>query len=201
METYMNPNERFEQQYVATNNPNEPNAVVTKSIQEGPREVGLSPATMVVIALLALLALGTVFYVVSNRNQNEEANRQAALEASRVQAEAQARAQQAAPAQQPPVVIQQQPAPSQPPVIIQQQPAATSSETKSTIDDATMQELAVKRLGDESNLATVTVTVLDGKAHLMGTVDSADLKKKAERVVKAVRGIKSVENDITVSNP
>lgn len=196
----MNPNERFEQQYVVTNNPTEPNAVVTKSVQEGPREVGLSPATIVVIALLALLALGTVFYVVNNRNQNEEANRQAALEASRVQAEAQARtAQQAAPAQQPPVVIQQQPAPSQAPVIIQQQPPATSGETKSTIDDNTMQELASKRLSDETDLSSVTVTVLDGKAHLSGSVDNADLKKKAERVVKAVRGVKSVENDITIS--
>lgn len=196
----MNPNERFEQQYVATSNPSAPNEIITKSVQEGPREVGLSPTTIWVIVLLAILALGTVYYVVNNRNENEAANRNAALEASRLQAEAQTRAQQAAAQQaQPPVVIQQ-PAPSQAPPVIIQQPATSSSDTKNTIDDATMQELATKRLADETNLDTITVTVIDGKAKLIGTVDSADLKTKAERVVKAVRGVKSVENNITVSN-
>lgn len=196
----MQPNERFEQQYVVNTNPSAPDQVVTKSVQEGPREVTLSPTTIFVIVFLAILAIGTVLYVVNNRNQNEEANRQAALDASRIQAEAQARAQQAAQAQQaqPPVVIQQ-PAPTQAPPVIIQQPAAASGDTKSIIDDATMQELAIKRLADEGTLSTVTVTVLDGKAHLMGTVNSTDLKTKAETIVKAVRGVKSVVNDITVS--
>lgn len=196
----MNPNERFEQQYVVNTNPSAPDQVVTKSVQEGPREMSLSPTTIFVIVFLAILAIGTVLYVVNNRNQNEEANRQAALDASRIQAEAQARAQQAAPVQQsqPPVVIQQ-PAPTQAPPVIIQQPAASSGDTKSTIDDSTMQELAIKRLADEGTLSTVTVTVLDGKAHLMGTVNSTDLKTKAENIVKAVRGVKSVVNDITVS--
>jgi osmotically-inducible protein OsmY len=196
----MNPNERYEQQYVVTNNPSEPNEIVTKTVQQGPREVSLSPATIFMIVLLALLAIGTVFYVVSNKNQNEEANRQAALEASRLQAEAQARAQQSAQTQQaqPPVVIQQPAATQAPPVIIQQ-PAASSSESKSTIDDATMQELATKRLADEALFDTVTVTILDGKARLTGTVNAAELKSKAERIVRAVRGVKSVENEIIVS--
>lgn len=197
----MQPNERFEEQYVVNTNPSAPDQVVTKSVQEGPREVTLSPTTIFVIVFLAILAIGTVLYVVNNRNQNEEANRQAALDASRIQAEAQARAaQQAAPVQQsqPPVVIQQ-PAPTQAPPVIIQQPAASSGDTKSTIDDATMQELAIKRLADEGTLNTVTVTVLNGKAHLMGTVNSVDLKTKAENIVKAVRGVKSVVNDITVS--
>ena len=195
----MNPNERFEQQSVVSNNPSEPDTLIMKSVQEGPREVGLSPSTIWVIVILAILAIGTVYFMVNNKNQNEEANRQAALESARMQSEAQVRAQQAAPVQQPPVIIQQ-PAPSQAPPVIIQQPIVSSGETKTTIDDVTMQELAIKRLGDEGSLPTVTVTVLEGKAHLMGTVESFDLKTKAERIVKAVRGIKSVENNITVSN-
>ncbi len=193
----MNPNERFEQQQVTNSNPAEPDTIITKNVQEGPREVGLSPSTILVIVILAILAIGTVYFVVNNKNQNEEANRQAGLESSRLQAEAQARAQQAAPVQQPPLVIQQ---PSQAPPVIIQQPAAASGETKSIMDDATMQELAIKRLGEESNLSSVTVTVLDGKARLTGTVNDSELKTKAERVVKAVRGVKSVENEITVSS-
>jgi type II secretory pathway pseudopilin PulG len=195
----MNPNERVEQQYVEKNNPLEPDTIITKNVQEGPREVGLSPTTILVIVILAILAIGTVYFVVDNKNQNEEANRQAALESSRLQAEAQARAQQsAAAAQQPPLVIQQ-PAPSQAPPVIIQQPAMSSTEPKSAMDDSTMQELATKRLSDEGNLSNVTVTVLDGKANLTGTVESSDLKTKAERVVKAVRGVKSVDNKITVA--
>jgi type II secretory pathway pseudopilin PulG len=196
----MNPNERFEQQYVANNNPSEPDTIITKNVQEGPREVGLSPTTILVIVILAILAIGTVYFVVDNKNQNEEANRQAALESTRMQSEAQAaqaRAQQsAAAAQQPPLVIQQ---PSQAPPVIIQQPAMSSTESKNAMDDSTMQELATKRLSDEGNLSNVTVTILDGKANLTGTVDSSDLKTKAERVVKAVRGVKSVDNKITVA--
>ncbi len=200
----MNPNERYEQQYVVSNNPSEPNEIVTTTVQQGPREVGLSTSTILVIAVLAIVAIGTVLYVVNSRNENEAANREAALEASKMQADAQTRAQQAAAQQaaaqqsQPPVIIQQ-PAASQAPPVIIQQPAISTTESKNTIDDATMQELALKRLTDETDLATVTVTVLDSKARLMGTVDSTELKMKAERVVKAVRGIKSVENNITVS--
>jgi osmotically-inducible protein OsmY len=195
----MNPNERFEQQYVASNNPSDPDTIITKNVQEGPREVGLSPTTILVIVILAILAIGTVYFVVDNKNQNEEANRQAAIEASRLQAEAQTRAQQAAAAQQQPPLVIQQPAPSQAPPVIIQQPGVSSTEPKNAMDDSTMQELATKRLSDEGNLTNVTVTILDGKANLTGTVDSSDLKTKAERVVKAVRGVKSVDNKITVT--
>ena len=196
----MNPNERIEQQETINNDPLRPNEIVTKTVQQGPREVGLSPTTIIVIIVLAVLAIGTVFYVVNNKNENEAANRDASLEATRMRTEAEARAQQAAAQKsQTPLVIQQQPAATQaPPVIIQQ--AAPPADTKNMMDDSTMQELASKRLADEVNLSAVTVTVLDGKATLRGTVDSRDLKTKAEKIVKAVRGIKSVENTITTSD-
>lgn len=196
----MNPNERIEQQETINNDPLRPNEIITKTVQQGPREVGLSPTTIIVIIVLAVLAIGTVFYVVNNKNENEAANRDASLEATRMRTEAEARAQQAAAQKsQTPLVIQQQPAATQaPPVIIQQ--AAPPADTKNMMDDSTMQELASKRLADEVNLSAVTVTVLDGKATLRGTVDSRDLKTKAEKIVKAVRGIKSVENTITTSD-
>ena len=198
----MNPNERIEQQETINSDPLRPNEIITKTVQQGPREVGLSPTTIIVIIVLAVLAIGTVFYVVNNKNENEAANRDTSLEATRMRAEAEARAQQAAAQKsQTPLVIQQQPAATQaPPIIIQQAAPAPTADTKNMMDDSTMQELASKRLADEINLSSVTVTVLDGKATLRGTVDSRDLKTKAEKIVKAVRGIKSVDNTITTSN-
>ncbi len=203
----MNPNERIEQQETINNDPLRPNEIITKTVQQGPREVGLSPTTIIVIIVLAVLAIGTVFYVVNNKNENEAANRDTSLEATRMRAEAEARAQQAAAQNaaaaqksQPPVIIQQPAATQAPPVIIQQAAPAPTADTKNMMDDSTMQELASKRLADEINLSAVTVTVLDGKATLRGTVDSRDLKTKAEKIVKAVRGIKSVDNTITTSN-
>ena len=200
----MNPNDRIEQQRIINSDPSVPSETITKTVQQGPREVGLSPATIIVIAILAILAIGVVFYVVNNRNENEAANRDATLESTRLQAEVQARAQQSAAAaaaaqkSQPPVIIQQPMATQAPPVIVQQ--AAPPTDTRNVMDDSTMQELATKRLADESDLSAISVSVLDGKATLRGTVDAANLKSKAEKIVRSVRGVKSVENTITVSS-
>ena len=199
----MNPNDRIEQQRITNSDPSVPSETITKTVQQGPREVGLSPATIIVIAILAILAIGVVFYVVNNKNENEAANRDATMESTRMQAEAQARAQQSAAAaaqkSQPPVIIQQQPMATQaPPVIVQQ--AAPPTDTRNVMDDSTMQELATKRLADESDLSAISVSVLDGKATLRGTVDAANLKSKAEKIVRSVRGVKSVENTITISS-
>ena len=199
----MNPNDRIEQQRITNSDPSVPSETITKTVQQGPREVGLSPATIIVIAILAILAIGVVFYVVNNKNENEAANRDATMESTRMQAEAQARAQQSAAAaaqkSQPPVIIQQQPMATQaPPVIVQQ--AAPPTDTRNVMDDSTMQELATKRLADESDMSAISVSVLDGKATLRGTVDAANLKSKAEKIVRSVRGVKSVENTITISS-
>jgi osmotically-inducible protein OsmY len=45
----------------------------------------------------------------------------------------------------------------------------------------------------------LTVSVLNGRALLVGTVNSDQLKRQAEKVVMAVKGVKSVDNQIIVS--
>ncbi len=100
--------------------------------------------------------------------------------------------QQPAPAQQAPVIIQQ-PAP-QAPVIIQQ-----PNQRDSASDDANMQEVATKRLNDEPDMTTVSITISEAQAVLTGTVNSAATRARAEQIVKAVRGVKSVDNKIVVS--
>jgi hypothetical protein len=182
----MNPNPDVERRHVVVNTPGERRETVTETATES----GVSGTLIATIAIIALLAIGLTYYIVSNRNANEEANRQALLEANRTQPVTVTQ-----PAPQQPVIIQQ-PVPSQPAPVIVQQPAQSSN----PLDDTTIQDAATKRLLDDPSLASISVTVISGRATLMGTVNSIDLKRAAENVVKAVQGVKSVENKIEISN-
>ena len=66
-------------------------------------------------------------------------------------------------------------------------------------DDANMQEVVTRRLNDEPDMTTVSITISGARAVLTGTVNSEATKAKAEQIVKAVRGVKSVDNQIVVS--
>jgi uncharacterized membrane protein YeaQ/YmgE (transglycosylase-associated protein family) len=66
-------------------------------------------------------------------------------------------------------------------------------------DDANMQEVATSRLNDEPDMTTVSIAINAARAVLTGIVNSEATKAKAEQIVKAVRGVKSVENQIVVS--
>ena len=66
-------------------------------------------------------------------------------------------------------------------------------------DDANMQEVATRRLNDEPDMTTVSIAISGARAVLTGTVNSEATKARAEQIVKAVRGLKSVENQIVVS--
>jgi uncharacterized membrane protein YeaQ/YmgE (transglycosylase-associated protein family) len=66
-------------------------------------------------------------------------------------------------------------------------------------DDANMQEVVTSRLNDEPDMTTVSITISGARAILTGTVNSDAAKAKAEQIVKAVRGVKSVDNQIVIS--
>ena len=66
-------------------------------------------------------------------------------------------------------------------------------------DDANMQEVATSRLNDEPDMTTVSIAINAARAVLTGTVNSEATKAKAEQIVEAVRGVKSVDNQIVVS--
>ena len=102
-------------------------------------------------------------------------------------------------AQQPPVIIQQAPPATQQAPIIVTQPAAGGS--TSGPDDSTIQSEIDKRILDDPNLSTlgVTVSVISGKATLIGTVKSETVKSQFERLVRAVKGVKDIDNQIIVS--
>ena len=110
--------------------------------------------------------------------------------------------EQPAPAQQPPVIIQQ-PAPvtTQPaPVIVTPPAGGTTMPTESANIDSTVQAAIDKRIADDPEFSTlgITVSVIDGKAMILGTVKTEEVKTRIERAVKQIKGVKAVDNQITV---
>jgi hypothetical protein len=112
--------------------------------------------------------------------------------------------QQPAPVQQPPVIIQQ-PAPvTQPAPIVVTPPAGGT--TAATVPaepanmESTIQAAVDKKLSDDSEISTlgITASVLNGKVMLLGTVKTEELKTRIERMVKQVKGVKEVDNQISV---
>ena len=190
----MDSNEDRIQKHVVINSPGQRSELLSERTQRGPRESRLSPGTIAIIAILGIAAIGAVLYIVNARNANESANRNANLDvaASQTNNRQQPTTIVQQPAQQPPVIIQQ-PA-QQAPVIIQQ-----PSSRDSASDDANMQDVATKRLQEEQDLNAVSISITDARAILTGNVNSATTKAKAERLVKEVRGVKTVDNKIVVT--
>ena len=72
-------------------------------------------------------------------------------------------------------------------------------EANSRTEDATIWQLASQKLSDDPEIAAVSLSVIEGRAVLTGTVNSPNARAKAERVVEAIRGVKSIDNQIVVS--
>ena len=192
----MQPNEETIQKHVVVDSPGQRSEVLTERTQQtGPQESRVSTGTIAIIAILAITGIAIVLYLVSNRNANEEANRNANLEvASQGNHDAPGTTIVQQPAPQAPVIIQQ-PVSGQQGTVTSQQP----NERDSASDDANMQEVATKRLSEELDMTTVFITISEARATLTGTVNSAAIKAKAEQLVREVRGVKSVDNKIVVS--
>ena len=184
-----------ESRRVVVDTPNVRREVVHSETARYPERSGTSGAALaaIVVGVIALAAIIILF--VMNQQQND-ANTNVAQTPPQTTIVQQ-------PAQQPPVVVQQPAPATQPaPVIINGQPApATSGATTSgALDDGSIQAAIDKKLNNDPTLSTlgVTTTVLNGKVTLMGTVKTAALKSQVERAVRNVKGVKSVDNQISV---
>lgn len=159
-----------------------------------PERSGVSAGVVGVIVVLAV-ALVTILVLFLLNGQSTDTPAEVAT-------------QQQAPPQ---TTIVQQPAPAQAPVIVQQpttqpapiiinQPAQTAGAAPADNNDSTIQIEVDKRLRENSMLAdlSITTTVDNGKVMLVGTVKSEALKAQADRVVRRIKGVTSVDNQITV---
>jgi len=174
--------------------------VHSEAVRYPDRSGGVSGAALaaIVIGVIALAAIIILF--VMNQQQNAvNANTTAQQQPPQTVIEQ--------PAQQPPVIVQQ-PAPAQQaPVIINGQPAPATNGGSTTSsanvpDDSAIQTAVDKKLNNDPQLSSlgVTATVTNGKVTLIGMVHSQAEKSQVERAVKAVKGVKSVDNQISVSD-
>ncbi len=156
---------------------------------------GVSGATVGIVVVVAVALITIVVLFLMNNQNTDTVN--ANLSEQPVQQQP-VIVQQPAQQQQPPVIIQQ-PAPvtaAQPPVIIQQAPSAGTTSTGSA--DGGIQTAIDKKITDDPVLAAlgITATVLDGKVTLTGTVKDEMLKTQVERAIRAIRGVRQVDNQI-----
>src|SRR5215813_519678 len=161
-----------------------------------PERSGVSGTALaaIVVGVIALAAIIILFVM----NQQNAANDNATAQ----QQPPQTIVQQ--PAQQPPVIVQQPAPATQPaPVIINGQPSGagtTSTSGMNSSDDSRVQTAVDKKLSDDPNLNSlgITATVMSGKVTLIGVVHSQAEKNQVERAIRSVKGVKSVDNQISV---
>jgi hypothetical protein len=183
--------------------------VVETQVARVPERRGMSGGAVAALVIGAVALVTILFLFLMNRQDEVNANVRVATAPTPVQQPVVV--QQPAPAQPQQPVIIQQPAPpttSAAPVIITPPSTSTSSSSTTTTgaapsgtDDASVQSGVDKKLSDDTTLGSLGIlaTVIDGRVTLTGTVNSEDLKTRAERLVKAVKGVKRVDNQITVS--
>lgn len=159
---------------------------------------GISGGTVGIIVVVAIALITIVVLFLMNGQSTDTTNANLA--------EQQPAAQQPVivqqPAQQQPPVIIQQPAPvaNQPPVVINQPAPAGGSAPVNTSNDGAVQTAIDQKISEDPNLSSlgITATVLDGKVTVTGTVKSEALKSQVDRMLRAIKGVKQVDNQIVV---
>lgn len=183
---------------VVVETPNERREVVHSQSVRTPDNSGISAGMVgvLVVVAIALITMLVLFWL-SSQPTTDNANLAAQQPPTTV-------VQQPAPVQQPPVIIQQPAPATQPAPIVVTPPAATGGSTmpaETAVNiDSTIQTVVDKRISDDPEISTlgITATVLNGKVMLVGTVKTEELKTRIEKMVKQIKGVKEVDNQITV---
>jgi hypothetical protein len=181
---------------VVVETPNERREVVHSQSVRAPDNSGISAGMVgvLVVVAIALITMLVLFWLSSQPSTTDNANMAAQQQPTTV-------VQQPAPAQQPPVIIQQPAPATQPaPIVVTPPAGGTTAPADTTNMDSTIQSAVDKKLADDPEISTlgITATVLNGKVMLIGTVKTEELKTRIERMVKQVKGVKQVDNQISV---
>src|SRR5215212_9357417 len=183
---------------VVVDTPNERREVVSSQTVRTPDNSGISAGMVgvLVVVAIALITMLVLFWI-SSQPATDNANIAATQPPPTV-------VQQPAPVQQPPVIIQQPAPATQPAPIVVTPPAggstASTMPTESVNIDSTIQTAVDKKLTDDPEISPlgITATVLNGKVMLVGTVKTEEVKTRIERMVKQIKGVKEVDNQISV---
>jgi hypothetical protein len=178
---------------VVVETPNERREVVHSQSVRDNSGISAGMVGVLVVVAIALITMLVLFWLSSQPVDNANLAAQQPVQPTVVQ--------QPAPVQQPPVIIQQPAPATQPAPIVVTPPAGGSTmPTESVNMDSTIQGAVDKKIADDPEISTlgITASVLDGKVMLIGTVKTEELKTRIERMVKAIKGVKSVDNQISV---
>ena len=189
--------EHGERRRIVVETPHERREVVHSEQVRHPQSSGVSGATLaaVVIAVIALAAVMILFVLNRQDTMNNNATAQQPPQTI-IQQPAQQPVQP-----QPPIVVQQPAPATQPaPVIVNNPPPAGGSTSGRVSDDSTIQTAIDKKLSDDPSLGSlgITAVVLNGKVTLTGLVKTESQKAQVERTVRSVKGVKSIDNQISV---
>ncbi len=159
---------------------------------------GISGATVGIIVVVAIALITIVVLFLMNGQNTDTTNEN--LVAQQQPAQQQPVIIQQPAQQQPPVIIQQPAttAPQQAPVIINQPAPGGGTAPSSGSDDGAIQSAIDKRISDDPTFSTlgITATVLDGRVTLTGSVKNESLKTQIERMIRGIKGVKQVDNQI-----
>lgn len=176
--------------------------VETRTAYAAPERRGVSTSTVAIIAITAVVLTAIVAWALTRPAADEvNANVRVATQPTPITQVVTV----PVPQQQQPVVVPPATTTTQPVIVPVPTTTSTSSSTTDTArangtDDATIQSNIEKKFSDDPKVAAlgITVSVIDGKVTLIGTVDSAEMKKRLERMA-TIKGVKSVDNQIIVS--
>jgi BON domain len=188
--------EQASRRRVVVETPNERREVVHSQSVRTPESSGISAGMVgvLVVVAIALITMLVLFWLSSQPTTTDNANLAAQQPPTTI-------VQQPAPVQQPPVIIQQPAPATQPAPIILTPPAGGSTAPADSVSmDSTIQTAVDKKLTDDPEISTlgITASVINGKVTLLGTVKTEALKAQIERMVKQVKGVKAVDNQISV---
>lgn len=177
---------------VVVETPNERREVVhTQSVRDN-SGISAGMVGVLVVVAIALITMLVLFWM-SSQPTTDNANLAAQQPTTVVQ--------QPAPVQQPPVIIQQPAPATQPaPIIVTPPAGGTTTSTDSASMDSTIQAAVDKRLSDDPEISRlgITASVINGKVMLIGSVKTEAMKTEIEKMVKQVRGVKEIDNQISV---
>ena len=179
---------------VVVETPTERREVVHSQSVQTPDRSGISAGMVgvLVVVAIALITMLVLFWMSSQPTSDPNANTLAQQPPPPVI--------QQVPANQPPVIIQQPAPATQPAPIIVTPPSGGTTDTAAANHDATIQLNIDKQLTDDPAFSSlgITATVMSGKVTLLGTVKTEALKAQIEKMVRRVKGVKEIDNQITI---
>jgi hypothetical protein len=178
--------------------------VETRTAYAAPERRGVSTGVVALVAITAVVLTAIVAWALTRPSADEvNANVRVATQPTPITQVVTVPVPQQQPVVMPPATTTTttQPVIVPVPTTTSSSPSTTTEAPKSNgTDDGTIQSNIEKKFSDDPKVAAlgITVSVIDGKVTLIGTVDSRAMKDRVERMAR-IKGVKSVDNQITVS--